>query len=369
MPRLFFAPTVAAACLLLGAAACQTSPAPDARAGADAPDAGAPEQPVPVEVQAARRGTAEETVRGTATVEARHQQVLVAEAGGTLRRVLVEEGDPVQRDQLLAEIDNPDLALSRTTAASLVARLKRELADLQPLLDRGYVPRQSADTLRAQLDDANSQLQRAQQQLNLLRVRAGLQGVVATRSVQPGQQLAPGAPLFTLVDPTQLQLTLHVAADTLARLREGAEVWATVPALGEEHRFVGSVRLISPVVNPQTGTVKLTLDLPTRPQRDTPDAPSLRPGLLAHVRVITARRDDALLIPRRALTWEENQPVVFAVKPGSPPTAARVRVTLGASGEQDVEITSGLQDAQQVIVVGQAGLKDGTPLRTAEAAP
>ncbi len=359
----------AAALLLLLAAAC---PAPGADPAEDAPDAGAQAQPpVPVQTEPVRRGTAEETVRGTATVEARHQLLLVAESGGTLRRVLVEEGDAVQPGQLLAEIDNPDLALTRSNAAHLVARLKRELADLEPLVAKGYAPRQSADELRAQLQEAQSQLQRAQHQLQLLQVRAGLQGVVASRSVQPGQQIAPGAALFTLVDPLHLQASLHVAADALARLREGAPVLATVPALGPEHRFLGSVRLISPVVNPQTGTVKLTVDLPTRPQLDTPDAPALRPGLLAELRVVTARRDDALLAPRRAITWEENQPLVFVAAPDGDDawTARRTRVTLGASADDTVEITQGLSEGQRLIVVGQAGLKDGTPVRPAQDTP
>lgn len=341
--------------LLLCAAACDRGDG-----GADkAADAAQEARPVPVQVATARRGDIQQHLQSAATLSARREVLLLAEANGHLSRVTVEEGDPVKAGQELALLTNRQLEQAVPTAELTLSRLRQERQNLQPLLDKGYAPRQSAEELDHQIKQAQQQLSAARGQLQALRVRAPFDGLIARRAALPGQQVAPGAELFYLVDPAELEIVLQVPELSLAQLREGTTATVTADALGPQRRFPARVRLINPVVNPRTGTVKVTLTL-LQTRLDGPDAPTLRPGMLAQAQLLIGTHNDALLAPRRALLRDDEQPRLFIVEDTPDgPTARRREVQTGLSEGELIEILSGLQDGDRVIVLGQAGLKDG----------
>jgi membrane fusion protein (multidrug efflux system) len=110
--------------------------------------------------------------------------------------------------------------------------------------------------------------------------------------------------------------------------------------------------MISPGVDPASGTIKVTLEVPA--------AGILRPGMFATVRIITDSRKDALIIPKKALLLETDEDDVFAVREGK---AERVRIELGYTDGDRVQVVTGLEEGDEVITVGHEGLKENAAVR------
>jgi len=138
----------------------------------------------------------------------------------------------------------------------------------------------------------------------------------------------------------------------LARLKPGQGASISVDALSGRN-FPATVKLVSPVVDAATATFKVTLEV-NDPQGD------LKPGMFARVGIVFERRADALTIPRVALLDTDGSSNVFVVTAGK---AEQRALRTGLSNSGRVEIIEGLKGNEQIVVVGQNGLKDGNPVR------
>lgn len=329
-------------------------------------DAGQVDEAVPVELSEAGTGAIRQTIMATATVAARHEVFIQAEARGMVREVKAEEGDQVTQGQLLSRLTNPELELTVPQAASNVGRLRREVANLEPLIDKGYVSRQSYEELKYQLTQATEALQRARAQVAALQVRSPLGGLVARRAVTPGQQVNPGQELFHVVDPTQLEVVVNVPERELGRIQEGAASYVTSEALNGA-RFEGAIRLINPIVNAQTGTVKVTIALQGPPEGSELKGRRLRPGMFVSVFIITDTRDQATLIPKRAVIYKDDATYVMVAQDEGDAMRARLTpIKTGFSQDDRVEVTEGVSAGDRVVVLGQTGLKDNAEIKVVQ---
>ena len=123
--------------------------------------------------------------------------------------------------------------------------------------------------------------------------------------------------------------------------------------------FAARVTLVAPTIDTRTATFKVTL------QVIDPEA-ELKPGMFARVGVVFARKADALISPRAALVDTESQPTVFIVENGK---AQSRRIATGLTESGRIEVLSGLRGNEQVVVVGQNGLKSGHPVRVVALEP
>ena len=320
------------------------------------------EQAIPVYVQAAVQGEIANTLLATTQATARYEVRVLSETTGNTDKVEVEEGDQVTRGQVLARLSNPEASISLSTARANVARLRRELAQLKPLIDKGYVARQTYDELQFQLKQARDQVGQLSAQVADLTIRSSIDGVVASRSLIRGQQVTPGQELFYVVDPSQLEAIIYVPERSLRRINEGDPAYAISDALGGV-RFPGQIRLISPVVDPQTGTIKVTVALTDAVVTDaaTGRPVTLRAGMFVSVYLITDQHPNATLIPKRAVLYEDDNPYVYVARSREGVRAAvKQRLKLGFSEQDRVEVREGMKVGEEVVVIGQAGLKDGT---------
>jgi RND family efflux transporter MFP subunit len=248
-------------------------------------------------------------------------------------------------------VSREELDLSVDTAKSAVARLEREVERLRPLHEKGIVPRQQFDEAKYRLEEAKAEQRRARTAASDKRIVAPTDGVVALRYVTVGQQVATGTPLFRLVQPDDLIVTVNLPEGALSRVFEGQEAYFVSDALADGD-FRGTVEKVSPVVDPRTGTVQVTLDVD-----ESDEKARLRPGMFVKTNIVTKKRDGVLTIPRRAAIRGDEGHWVFVVQDG---IAHRRPVELGVSEGTRVEVTSGLAEGEAVVVLGQDGLKDGT---------
>jgi RND family efflux transporter MFP subunit len=196
-----------------------------------------------------------------------------------------------------------------------------------------------------------------QDQLSRTRISAPFDGAVSERQANAGDVVAPGTPLVTVVDPTSLRLEASVPAEFAAKLQAGTSVDFRVAGYGEQG-FTGKIERVNPVVDPATGQVRIYVAIPNSEQ-------ALLAGLFAQGRVASESRE-ALAVPVGAVDLRSTTPSVLRVRDAK---IERVTVELGLRDEvsQQVEIRSGLQ-AGDVVVLGSAkDLAEGTRVQVAQA--
>jgi membrane fusion protein, multidrug efflux system len=290
-----------------------------------------------------------------------------AEVPGAVIRTYAERGERVRSGALLARLDDRairDTYLSaragERTAESAAAQSRRDLERTESLVRAGAVAEQALEQQRvalqnaeAALADARARLANAEKQLRATEVRAPDAGIVSERSVQAGDVVQPGSALFTVVDPSRMKLEAAVPASQLSEIRVGAPVEFTVTGY-PDRAFTGRVDRVSPIADPATGQVRITVALPNT-------AGELVGGLFAEGRVASRSRT-GIVVPESAVDLRGLRPLVRVLRQG---TVARVEVELGLRDEANdrVEVTSGLAAGDTLLLGAAQGIAPGTPVR------
>ncbi len=304
--------------------------------------------PVPVETKAATRGNVYATYSGTAALEVDAEAEVVAKVAGEIRQILVEEGSIVTAGQVLARLDGDRLRLELKESLANLRRLEQDYNRNVELHEKGLVSAGAFESLKFELDALRAAHELAKLELSYIDIRSPINGVVAVRHIKLGNTIEVNAPVFTVTDLDPLIAYLHVPERHFRRLAAGQLASLQVDAL-PDLRFHGEIARISPVVDPATGTFKTTVEIRDESKR-------LKPGMFARFNIIYEAHIDALLIPRVAVIDEDSLPAVFVIEDG---VAHRRQVGTGLTDGADVEILDGLNGDEQIVVVGQSGLKEG----------
>jgi membrane fusion protein (multidrug efflux system) len=307
---------------------------------------------IPVEVRTPLREEMLAVYSGTAALEADQEAAVVAKVGGEVRSLFVEEGRNVRAGQILARLDGDQLRLEADKANASLAKLERDYKRNVELHEKGLVAPGAFENLKYEVDAARAAYELARLQLSYTEIRAPIDGVVAERLIKVGNTIKPNDELFRVTDLEPLLAYVHVPERELSRLKPGQPAQVQVDAAPGQP-FLGRIARISPVVDPATATFKATIEV------DDPTA-RLKPGMFARIGIVYERRERALQIPRNAIVDDEGQPTVFIVAEGK---AAQRPISIGLANAGYVEVTSGLQGQEQVVVVGQGALKTGNAVR------
>jgi multidrug efflux pump subunit AcrA (membrane-fusion protein) len=291
--------------------------------------------PVAVGVAPVRRGEISATLTASGETAALGILRLASPVAGRVTELAVQPGDRIAAGAVAARI--------------LPLENEATLHGLDVLADAGA------------LGDERPLARRLAGGIHDIPVRVPFAAVVAERLHNPGEQVAPNDVLLELFDPRTLVVVAQVPIRDSGAVRAGLPVDVEV---GGTH-LAGQVAALLPGVSPQALTV------PVRIALSTPVAPPLLHAA-ALCRVTTARHADALLVPIAALASStvEAEGAVMVAADG---VARRRKVGLGLRTRDEIEVTAGLAEGEQVITEGHVGLPDGTPIVTqparADAAP
>ena len=184
---------------------------------------------------------------------------------------------------------------------------------------------------------------------------APISGILTSLSAVENSYVSNTMPVAVIDGGDQMKITAMVSETLVPKLEAGAEVDVTVNAA--EKSFVGTIRSVEQTANYQTKLYTVTVAVPT-------DVSGLLAGMTADVVFHTDTAEDTVVVPTEAILSSGDVRYVFVVENGA---AKRVEVTVGLAGSGVTEITSGLEAGQQLVVVGQAYLKDGNPVRVVTA--
>ncbi len=310
------------------------------------------EEAVPVEVVALERGTIESALRFSATLEAERDVRVLAEAQRRVVELKVEEGDAVRAGSLLIRLQDDAQRSALNKAEIELRQATREFDRQKSLFEQNLVSEQAYNDAALVFDQAGIAVDDARRNLAYTEVRAPVSGIVTERMVNVGDHVTLNQPLFRIVDFDSIVARIYVPEKELPALATGLETRLTAEAIGGAS-FFGSVDRISPVVDPGTGTVKVTVA--------TPRQEGLRPGMYVEVELVTAVNEDALLLPKRSVVYDNDQLFVFRL--GDERRVERIKVEPVLEDIENIEPAGGLSMGDLVVVAGQASLKDNALVR------
>ena len=330
------------------------------------------------------------TYEATGTVRARTTATISAKLMGYAREVRAQVGDHVREGQPLVVLDAREMEsnISRGEAAreevrsvipeaeSGIAAAKAQLDLAQVTFDRIQELFNKRSVTNQEFDEASARLKAAQAGLGMARAKraqldskmaqteqeiraAGIQrgyteisapfsGTILTKSVEPGTLAVPGAPLFTIEREGTYRLEASVEESRLQLARVGKSVLVTID--GADRTFPARIAEIVPSVDAaaRTGTVKI----------DLPQLPELRAGLFGRARFDKGTHK-VLTVPVASVVTRGQLQSVFVADNNI--AHARL-ITLGASTKNQLEVLSGLNPGDRVIVPIPMGLSDGSPI-------
>jgi membrane fusion protein (multidrug efflux system) len=314
-----------------------------------------------VEATVAARDTLALEVRAVGSLEADAQVQIRPEIDGHVTSIDFREGAEVRRGEVLVRMDQNKLRAQLQAARAALERARAEAENLQTrlrrndsLLAQGAISQQAYDdvetdynTARARLQESEANLELARQRLEDATLRAPFSGRVGARQFDLGDYVSVGDDLFTLVDDDPMEIRFSVPERYLGQLQEGSPVSLTVRSM-PDRTFRGKVDFVSPYVDSRNRTVELKARIPN-------PASELRAGQFADVRLQLQSRP-ATVIPEAAVVPRQDGNFVFRVEGGR---AQRAAVEIGARRRGFVEVLSGVEAGDTVVVAGQQRLQPG----------
>jgi len=303
---------------------------------------------VPVEVAMATRRPVAASYSGTAPLEARGESQVVAKTSGVALAVMAEEGQFVRAGQVLVRLDSARAALQAAQSATQMRKLEANYARSRQLAEQKLISANDIDQIKYDLENARATNRLANLELSYANVVAPISGVIAQRSIKPGNFVQINTPIFRIVDTSKLEATLNVPERELETLKPGLPVKLQVDALPGKV-FEGTVDRVAPVVDAGSGTFRVICAFA--------GGGLLQPGMFGRMQIDYDQRANALVVPRTALLDDEGDPAVFAVRNGK---AVRVPVKLGYLDGAWAEVKKGIGLGEQVVVAGKTALRDGS---------
>ncbi len=320
----------------------------------------------PVKVEAVKRGDISAYILKNTTLEAERWVDVRARRAGQVIALLKEEGDPVRAGTVMARLDADaaQISVAQREVAHQEAKQRYEREDA--LFQRNLGSKQSYENAKTQFESSKAQLEQAKLDLSYTAIRSPIEGIMTLRNIEVGNMVTNNQVVASVAKFDPLLARIQVTEKDFGKITVGQTARITVEA-APEREFTGTVKMISPVVDPESGTVKVTVEVPRT------DTSLLRPGMFASVYIITETRRNTLVIPKKALVLEGegNQVFTFETDPETGRgQSQRKRIEIGFTDSDRLEILNGLSQGEQVITVGQEGLRPGSPVRlVGEAAP
>lgn len=305
--------------------------------------------PIPVETAMPTRIDIVATYEATTTIASDADAPVVAKVAGEVVKLLVEEGDPVVAGQVLAELDGERLRLEMLSARANLEQARGEYERYTDLAARGLVSEAMFEGLKYDLEALEATYNLARLNFEYSKIRAPIDGVISSRYVKLGQSIDAADEAFRITDTSELLAYLQIPQGELGKFSAGQAATLKVDAMPEA-TYSATIARISPTIDVRNGTFRATAFIDNR-------SGELAPGMFARFSIAYDRHADALVIPRAAIVEEDDQTSVYVVADGA---VARRVIEVGIESGKLVEVVDGLAIDDEVVVTGQASLRDGS---------
>ena len=309
-----------------------------------------PPPPVPVRVAKVETGAVIERIEAIGTVRANESMMVTAKVTETVAEIRFQDGQRVDKGQILVVLsDEEQKALLARSEADLVAA-EQQLRRITRLHQKGNATEAALEQITARRAALNADILAIKARLKDRIIRAPFSGIVGIRQVSPGALIIPGTAIAPLDDLSVMKVDFSVPETAIGAVKTDQEITARVAAFAER-AFKGRVQTIGTRVDEATraATVRAVLDNSEL---------LLKPGMLATIEIVHARRQ-SISVAEESIVPVSDRSYVFVAENG---VARRVAVTLGIREPGKIEIVSGLEVGQSIIVEGTSRVRNGAKI-------
>ena len=320
---------------------------------------------IPVNVAIADKGEIASYLEFDSVLETESAVKVFPESIGLVVDLLAEVGDPVERNQVIAQLENEEQQVNLREALSRYKHLQSKFERTQGLYDRNLINQQEYDIEVFDLEQAEIAYERARLRLEDTIVRAPVAGVISERSTQVGERVTESSPLFSLLNTDDLFAMVNVPGQHAPSIRPGLNA-SIESEIIEGLSYPAQVKLVSPAINSTSGTMGVKVSV------NTDHSMPIYPGMFVSVKIILDTKEGVILVPKSAIVHEGERTFIFKVEES---IAQKQPFEFGYSNEKYVESLGGIESGDSIIVLGHSALKDGakvnvvTQARTTGARP
>lgn len=276
-----------------------------------------------------------QAVYATGTVEPSVLIPIAPRSTGVLAELLVDEGDTVAKGQVLARLDDSDLAKNIEELKAKEVLAKKEYERKAALISKGAVSQSMVDQADAEWQAAHAALDRATVQMDFLKLLAPEEGLIIRRDGEMGAVITVNQPVFWIACCAPLRVTVDVDEEDIPLVKTGQPVLLHADAF-PDRIFNGVVQGITPKGDSVARSYRVRVGL----TEETP----LMTGMTSEANIITLKKDKALLVPRTA--YEDGS--VLVVEGG---VIKRAAVKTGIHGRDSIEILEGITAGSSLVAV------------------
>lgn len=311
--------------------------------------------PAKVEVTRVRQGALERSWAAVGSLQANESVVVRPEISGRITRLGFKEGQRVERNALLVQLDDSVFAAQIGQAAANLALATRNSKRAEDLYARQLISTAERETTTASLNVATASLNLARAQADRAVIRAPFSGRVGLRSAAVGDYVNPGQDLVVIEDLDRIKLEFRLPELAVPDVREGQDLAVELDAYPGQ-TFAATLYAIDSRVASDTRS------LAARALLDNADG-RLRPGLFARVNLVVERKTHALLIPENAILVRGDRSYTYVINDGK---AVEREVSVGQRSDGHVEILRGLEAGEPVVTSGLQGVGNGVRVEATE---
>lgn len=304
---------------------------------------------VPVTIVTALHTAPVRQVEVMGSVQAADSAEIAARISGTINDLSVNPGSRVKKGELLVSISAGEITAKLLQAQAQFEQTERNLKREQNLLKKNAATPSSVKTLEESKRIAEAAYKEARTMLSYTSIKAPFDGVITRKFANVGDMATPGKPLVQLDNESRLQIMTNIPEALVLGISIGDTLPVYIPTA--DLAITGTIVEIAPTTDPRSRTAPVKLNISSDIK--------LRSGQFARVS-LPGTRGSALMLPDSAVESYGQMDKVFMVKDGK----ARMQlVRTGLRFGDQLEIVSGINDGDQVVVSGHSHLKDGQPVQ------
>ena len=276
---------------------------------------------------------------------------LRSEISGKITQILFEEGKRVKKGELLIKINDAELqATLKKNNARLTLAKDREFRYKQ-LLEKNLTSQQEYDTQLSELNSVLADVEYNQAQIEKTEIRAPFDGIIGLRSVSVGSYISPQTKIVTLQNIDPVKVDFSVPQKYFGLIKEGKTIYVKITSTGKI--YTGKIYAVEPKIDLNTRTVQARAIIPN-------ESGELTPGAYVEIDIVLQDIKDAVMVPTDVIVPDIEGEKVFVYRDGK---AVPQRVTIGLRTENEIQITSGLNVGDTLIVSGIIQIRSNSPVK------
>ncbi|UCE06939.1 MAG: efflux RND transporter periplasmic adaptor subunit [bacterium] len=308
---------------------------------------------IPVETTVIKKGSISSYILLSSNLETEKMADVYSRVQGLVEKIYIEEGDYVKKGQVLMGLEADEYTLAEERALITYQQQKNMFERTESMYTKELLSKEEYEQAKFAFEGAKVEWQQAKLNLDYTKITSPISGVVVERLCRLGDRIQPSDKLFTVINTEEMIVVVYVPEKEIETILKGQKAYVTSSHL-EKDQFPGWVKRVSPAVDPQSGTFKVTIGVRNINNK-------LRPGMFVNAHIITETHNNTILVPKTAIVYENENMNVFVVRDS---IAHKIVLKVGFQNHEKVEALADIEAGDKVIVVGQAGLKDKTKVKT-----